>query len=101
MENSKFRKIEDRYGSFTFRMSITHLINAGKSNFTDENIIKWLEKIQEQGRTDKENGVFRLMTADYECEIVRCAAELSKLGIWDLLRYIVKHVDVGFAIVNE
>ena len=41
------------------------------------------------------------MTADFECEVVRCAAELSKLEIWDMLRYITRFVDVGLAIAKE
>jgi len=82
-------------------MGITHLIDVGKRHFTDENVSGWIALIKEQAIKDKEKGAYRLMNADFECEIVRCAAELSKLGIWDLLRYLTKYVDVGFEIVNE
>lgn len=101
MENAKFREIENRYFPLVFRMGITHLIDTGKKHFSDENVAEWIEQLEEQGKKDKENGIHRLMTVDFECEVVRCAAELSKLGIWDMLRYIVKYVDVGFAITRE
>ena len=101
METAKLKEIENRYGSFTFRFGITHLIDTGKKHYTEANIDEWIKEIDEQGKKDKENGVHRLMTADFEYEAVRCAAELSKLEIWDTLRYITRFVDVGLAIAKE
>jgi len=95
----EINKIENKYGAFLFRMALTHLISVGFRNFTEENVAESIEKIEGQGRKDKDNGVYRLMTSEAECAIVRCAAELSKLEIWDLLRYVTKFVDVGFGII--
>lgn len=48
-----------------------------------------------QGETDKANGIVPIMTPEFQCEILRCAAELAKFNIWDLFIYIKKHVTIS------
>lgn len=94
MENSDnkasdgIRAVENSYGLLLFRMALTHLIDVGVRHLTDENVAEAVEQIKSCGDEDKSNGTIRLMTPDFECSIVRCAAELAKFGIWDLIRYI-------------
>ena len=63
-------QVENKYGIFTFRRALIHLINVGVQNLTEEN------------------------AAETQCDIERCAAELSKCGIWNLVTYIKKYVAV-------
>ena len=48
-----------------------------------------------QGEADKENGKVSIMTPEFQCNILRCAAELGKYSPWTLFAYIKEHVVVG------
>ncbi len=91
---AEIRAIEDKYGLMLFRMGLTHAMDVGISNFGDENVAECIKQIEERGKDDKANGIIKVMTPAFECAIVRCAAELAKFGIWNLIRYIKKHVVV-------
>ena len=86
------RAVEDKYGLILFRTGLSHLINVGVCNLTDENVAEIIEQIKAQGEEDVRNGVKKIMTPEFECEIVYCAAELAKFSIWDLIKYIKKYV---------
>ena len=48
-----------------------------------------------KGEEDEANGVVSVMTPEFQCEILRCSAELGKFSIVELFAYIKKYVDVG------
>ena len=89
------RNIENKYGLMLFRMGLSHLVDAGHRNLTDENVEKSIQQIMAQGKEDKANGKISIMTPEFKCEILRCAAELSQFSIWTLFKYIKKYVVVG------
>ena len=62
---------------------------------TDENIEETIKQIMDEAKKDKENGVITVMTPEFKIEILRCAAELSKHSIWELLAYVKKHVVIS------
>lgn len=88
------RALENKYGLMLFRMSLTHLMDVGVRYFIDNDIEPDIAQIMAQGEADKANGVHPVITPEFKCDIVRCAADLSAFSIWTLFEYIKKHVVV-------
>jgi hypothetical protein len=90
------RKIEDTYGLPLFRMALTLLVDVGVRHFNDAGTVADdIEQIIAQREADKNNGKIPIMTLEFQCEIVRCAAELAGFSIWTLFKYIKKYVVIG------
>ena len=94
-------KIENKYGLVLFRMGFTHLVEIGTRHFTDENIAECFQQIEMEAESDKATNRISIMTPEFKCEIVRCAAELSKISIWTLFAYIKEYVMVGQSDLGE
>ena len=91
----EIRAIEDKYGLVLFRMGLTHLVDVGHSNLSDDDVItENIELIIANGNEDKVNGKTPVITPEFQCDILRCAAELTAFSIWTLFAYIKKHVVV-------
>jgi hypothetical protein len=89
------RNIEDKYGLVLFRMGLSHLVDVGHSNLGDDAVEEGIRQIMAQGEVDKAAGKMPIMTPEYQCEILRCAAELAHFSIWTLFKYIKKYVVVS------
>jgi hypothetical protein len=89
------RAIEDKYGLVPFRMGLSHLVDVGIRNLTDENIEEAFEQIRVKDKADIADGKIPVMTADFQCQIIRCASELAKFTPCTLFAYIKKHVEVS------
>ena len=89
---AQIRAVEDKYGLILFRMGLTHLIDVGARHLTEENVAETVKQIETEGKEDEVKGIKRIMTVEFQCDIVRCAAELAAFSIWDLIRYIKKYV---------
>jgi hypothetical protein len=89
------RAIEDKYGLVPFRMGLSHLVDVGIRNLTDENIEETFKQIKAKNEADIADGKIPVMTADFQCQIVRCAAELSQFSPCTLFAYIKKYVSVS------
>ena len=88
------RKIEDKYGLVCFRMGLTHLVAVGYDNLTDDDVIaENIKLIMARGEEEKASGKIAVMTPEFQCDILRCAAELATFSIWTLFAYIKKHVN--------
>ena len=87
--------LENKYGTMLFRMALTHLVDVGIRNLTEENIEESFKQIMADEESNKANGVVGAMTPEFQYEILRCAAELAKFSIWDLFRYIKKYVHIS------
>ena len=86
--------VENEYGLVLFRMGLTHLVDVGVRHLTEENVEASIKQILADGEADKAKGI-PIMTPEFQCNIVRCAAELAKFTIWELFAYIKKHVVVA------
>lgn len=93
-ELKEIRNIENKYGLVLFWMGLSHLVDVGHRNLTDENVAESVRQIMAQGEEDAANGI-PVMSPEFQCEIVRCAAELTRFSIWTLFAYIKKYVDVS------
>jgi hypothetical protein len=87
--------IENKYGHVLFRMGLTHMVDVGIRHLTDENIEECFKQITANDEEAQANGVVPIMTVDFQCEIVRCAAELAKCGVWELFAYVKNHVAIS------
>ena len=87
--------IENKYDMALFRMGLTHLVDVGVNHFTDSNVEADITQILVQADEDKSKGVTPTIAPDFQCDIIRCAAELSKFSIWTLFLYIKKHIHIG------
>ena len=96
MKNSvkSIREIEDKYGYVMFRMALSHLMDVGIRNFSDENVATAIQQILVKDEESKSKNGVSIMGVDFQCEIVRCAAELSKFSVWELFYYIKKYVHI-------
>ena len=83
----RIEKIRDDYKELAFRAGISHLMDVGIRHLTKESVEKTCAKIMKQDDTN------RIMTNDFECDIVRVAYELAQIPHIDLLVYIQREVD--------
>lgn len=92
---NEIARLENKYGSLLFRMGLTQLVDVGVRHLTDDNVEASIRQIIAEGEINKANGVITVMTPEFQCEIVRCAAELAKFSIWNLFAYIKKYVPIS------
>jgi hypothetical protein len=87
--------IENKYGIALFRMGLTHLADVGIRNLTDENVEKCIKQIKANEEESLIEGRVSIMTPEFQCTVVRSAAELAKFDIWELFAYIKKHISIS------
>ena len=91
----KIKDIENKYGLVLFRMGLSHLVDVGINNLCDaEAIEKTIAQIMAQGEKDKAAGKIPLMTPEFQCDILRCSAELAEFSAWSLFLYVKKHTSI-------
>lgn len=78
--------IVGKYGEFLFRLGISHMIDAGIRNLTDESIKHTCEELMKQDDSKM------FMTNEFQCDIVKCAGEIAKIDHIHVLVYISKNI---------
>jgi len=86
----EIQKIRDKHGEPFFRMALYHLIGKGVEHFDEETVEATKQVVRENDAALCETGKIPLMTVSFQNDLIDCAAELSKFGITDILRF-VKH----------
>lgn len=89
MKTNEIQAIENKYGMMLFHMAFTHLIDVGHRHMSNPELVA--ENCKAIRETTKPNSI---MTADFQCSLMKCAAELTQFSIDDLLRYV--KTDFGF-----
>ena len=87
--------IENKYGPVLFGLGLIQLFDVGHRNFGDDEAEESIRLIMAQSEDDKSIGKKPIMSPEFQCEIVRCAAELSKFSPWTLFAYIKKHLIIN------
>jgi hypothetical protein len=87
--------LENKYGLLIFRMGLTHVMDIGLRNLAGDEVEGCVKQIMAQGEDDKTKGRISIMTPEFQCDIVRCAAELTRFSAWNLFAYIKEHVVIG------
>ncbi|SFY11427.1 hypothetical protein [Ruminococcus sp. XPD3002] len=75
-----------RSNEMIFRMAISHLMDVGIRHLDDENVESTCTEIMKQDDSHS------FMTNEFQCEIVRNAAEIAKIEHTLVLAYIAKNV---------
>jgi hypothetical protein len=89
------RALENKYGPMMFRMGLSHLVDVGQRNLDVPYVEESIKEIMAEGEEAKADGKISIMTPEFQCEILRCAAELAQFSVWALFAYIKKYVDTG------
>ena len=92
-EIKSIRSLEDKYGLVLFRMGLSHLVDVGYRNLGDDEVEESIKQIMDEGQKDEEDDSF--ISPEFKCEIIRCAAELTRFSIWTLFGYIKKYMEIG------
>ena len=90
-KNENLKRIESIHrlcGEPQFRMAIQHLFDMGHQNFTDENVAESKKQIH------KDTPKNAIMTAGFQCELLDCCLELSRLPVWDILLYVKLYLSI-------
>jgi len=95
MDLQKIKNIEDKYGLVLFRTGLSHLMEVGHRNLDDDEVEEAIKQIMAQGEEDKAKGKIPVMTPEFQCNVLRCAAELAKFNLWTLFAYIKKYVVIS------
>ena len=74
-----------------FRMAISHLVDTGIRHFTEKSVARTCAEIMKQDDSHS------IMTNEFQCKLVKTAAEIAKLDHIHVLTYIGREVywDVG------
>lgn len=88
-ETEKYIRKIHHSDEMLFRMAISHFIDVGIQNLTDENVTVTCENIMKQDDSKS------FVSNEMQCEIVRTAAKLAAINHIHLLVYISKHVKYG------
>ena len=91
----ELRKIENKYGLTLFRMGLSHLVDIGHRHLDEDFVSEGIKQIMTEDESNKANGINPIITAEFQCEILRCSAELAQFSIWTLFAYIKKYVEVS------
>jgi hypothetical protein len=91
----EINNIENKYGLVLFRMGLTYLFDVGHRCFDDDFVDESIKRITTEEEAAKLRNKISVMTPEFQCEIVRCAAELSLFSIWTLFTYIKKYMHIS------
>ena len=80
-----------RENEVMFRMAVSHLLDCGIRNLTEENIKETCEAIMQEDDSKA------FISNEFKCELIKMAGELAKINHIELLVYISREVyyDVG------
>jgi len=95
IKTKEISAIEKQYGPAIFRVGLAHLADVGVRHLSDGNVNEAVKQIMKDEEANKAKGVVTIMTPEFQCEIVRCAASLAQFDIWELFAYIKYHVDIS------
>ena len=84
----KIQDIHRRCGEPQFRMAIQNLFDMGHQNFTDENVAESKKQIH---KGTPKNAI---MTEGFQCELLDCCLELSRLPVWNILLYVKLYLSI-------
>ena len=89
------KKLEDKYGIMIFRMGLTALVDLGRNNLSDgRKADSFISGIMKQNDVSEYTDNTPIISAECQCEILRCATALTDFSIWDVFAYIQKYVHI-------
>lgn len=91
-----FDAIRNKYGEVLFRMGISHVIEVGACNFTEESITEARVQIMMDNDAIRANGKMPFMPDKLQYDLLDCAAEIAnEFTPMDILKYVKQNVYIG------
>ena len=95
-ETEDFRVLDAlmRDDEILFRVGIGHLLSVGYANLTEEAVSRTIEEIEAEALTDEEVEL-RMISPAYQVAILRMAAKIREVPVWELLKFISRKVKIS------
>lgn len=91
----EIKAIKDKYDLLIFSMGLTHLIDVGIRHLDEKSVEESIKQIMATDEAEKASGKTPILSPEFQCEIVRCAAELAHYSPMELMKYIKKYVVIS------
>ena len=83
-----------REDELLFRLGVTHLISVGYENLTEEAVERTILLIEKEALEEDEDFI-PVITPEYKIAILKMAAKIREVPVWDLLKYISRKVKIS------
>lgn len=88
------KAIEDKYGIYLFNMALTFLVDIGHQFLNENTVEDIIKDIVTDDEYCPENKI-PIITRDFKCTVIRCASEIAKYSVWEIVAYIKDCVHIG------
>ena len=91
-----FRKLDElmQRDEILFRLGVTHLLSVGYENLTEEAVLRTIEVIEKEA-LEMDEDTIPVITPEYQIAILKMAAKIREVPVWDLLKYISRKVKIS------
>lgn len=86
---NELKEIQQKYGEDIFRLAITHLLHVGVYAFSKEDI----DALCEAAINNTPDNA--LMSGEYQADVLRCAHDICRYSIDDLMKFIKTDVNMA------
>ena len=91
-----FRKLDElmQRDEILFRLGVTHLLSVGYENLTEEAVLRTIEVIEKEA-LEMDEDTIPVITPEYQIAILKMAAKIREVPVWDLLKYISRKLKIS------
>ena len=83
-----------REDELLFRLGLTHLFSVGYENLTEEAVQRTIEEIEKEALEEDEDSI-PVISPAYQVAILRMAAKIREVPVWELLKFISRKVKIS------
>ena len=95
-DSDDFRMLDSlmREDELLFRFGITHLLTVGYENLTEEAVERTIRVIEKDALEEDEDSI-PVITPEYQIAILKMAAKIREVPVWELLKFISRKVKIS------
>ena len=95
-DSDDFRMLDSlmREDELLFRLGVTHLISVGYENLTEEAVERTIRVIEKEALEEDEDSI-PVISPAYQVAILRMAAKIREVPVWELLKFISRKVKIS------
>ena len=95
-DSDDFRMLDSlmREDELLFRLGVTHLISVGYENLTEEAVERTIRVIEKDALDEDEDSI-PVITPEYQIAILKMAAKIREVPVWELLKFISRKVKIS------
>ena len=96
-ETEDFRVLDAlmRDDEILFRVGIGHLLSVGYANLTEEAVSRTIKEIESAEAWSEKDGGVLVISPGYQIDILRTAAKIREVPVWELLKFISRKVKIS------